>query len=272
MPHLKDLSDQPAVISAIEANMFTFWLNYGRLPGREVYEDARLLRFATGVPFPLFNAVFRAQLSPAEIDTTITATLQSYAARRLPLFWWTGPATRPADLGTVLQKYGLHHAGNTPGMAGALSALPTSLPTLPDFTIHPVEDEAALRQWVTVLTVGNGLPYMLHPAIEELEVSRGIGQTIAPQRYLGVYKGKPVAASALHLDAGVGGLYSVATILEARGHGFGAAVSLQPLLDARALGYSVGVLQASEMGFPVYQRLGFTTFCQLGIYVFAGSR
>jgi hypothetical protein len=33
---------------------------------------------------------------------------------------------------------------------------------------------------------------------------------------------------------------------------------MAPLLDARARGYCVGVLQASEMGYPVYARMGFT--------------
>ncbi len=33
---------------------------------------------------------------------------------------------------------------------------------------------------------------------------------------------------------------------------------MAPLLDARDRGYCVGVLQASEMGYPVYARMGFT--------------
>jgi hypothetical protein len=33
---------------------------------------------------------------------------------------------------------------------------------------------------------------------------------------------------------------------------------MTPLLDARDRGYCVGVLQASEMGYPVYARMGFS--------------
>lgn len=268
---LNNLSDPSAVIHAVEANMFTFWTNYGRVPGREYYEDAALLRFRTGLPFPLLNGVFRAQFAPDEVETGITRTLQHFAAHHQPMFWWTGPATRPADLGTALQAHGLSHGSEVPGMAVDLSALPDSVPTPAGFTIQPVEDATMLKPWVTVLASGNGMPDGFISDLLNLEVSRGIHQPLSTRHYLGIYQGKPVAVSALHLDAGVAGLHAVATIPEARGHGFGAAISLQPMLDARAMGYHIGTLQASNMGFPVYRRLGFTTFCQLSIYVFRGS-
>ena len=60
------------------------------------------------------------------------------------------------------------------------------------------------------------------------------------------------------LVGGIAGVFCVATIEAARRRGIGAAVTLAPLLDARAAGYQIGVLQASEMGYPVYQRIGFT--------------
>lgn len=80
------------------------------------------------------------------------------------------------------------------------------------------------------------------------------------------YNGQPVTASVLYLAAGVAGLQSVATLPQARGKGFGAAISLQPMLDARAEGYRVGTLQASGMGYPVYLRLGFQVFCEFEMY------
>jgi ribosomal protein S18 acetylase RimI-like enzyme len=83
------------------------------------------------------------------------------------------------------------------------------------------------------------------------------------QNYLGTLNSEPVATSCIFLGGGVAGVYSVSTLPVARGRGFGAAMTLQPLLQAREMGYRIGVLQSSEMGFNVYQRLGFRHLCQI---------
>ncbi len=43
-------------------------------------------------------------------------------------------------------------------------------------------------------------------------------------------------------------------------------MTLAPLLEARQLGYRTGVLGSSEMGCPVYRRLGFEERCRIGVY------
>ncbi|MBK6647224.1 MAG: hypothetical protein IPG44_16015 [Anaerolineales bacterium] len=39
--------------------------------------------------------------------------------------------------------------------------------------------------------------------------------------------------------------------------------TLKPLFDAQSMGYRIGVLQSSEMGFDNYKRLGFRHLCQI---------
>jgi predicted acetyltransferase len=73
------------------------------------------------------------------------------------------------------------------------------------------------------------------------------------------------------LQDGVAGIYAVATLPEARRQGLGTALTLAPLGDARAMGYRVGTLQASPMGYSVYRRLGFQQVCEFGVYLWAGD-
>jgi len=83
------------------------------------------------------------------------------------------------------------------------------------------------------------------------------------QNYVGYLNGKPVSTSSLIYGGGAAGIYSVATLPEARGKGIGSAVTLKPLQDACEMGYRIGTLQSSDMGFNVYKKLGFRHLCQI---------
>jgi GNAT superfamily N-acetyltransferase len=69
------------------------------------------------------------------------------------------------------------------------------------------------------------------------------------------------------MAGGVAGIYAVATMPEVRRKGIGGWITLYPLLQARAVGYKVGVLKASEMGESVYRSLGFQDYCRITQYV-----
>ena len=75
-----------------------------------------------------------------------------------------------------------------------------------------------------------------------------------------------MATSASFFAAGVAGVYCVSTIVSARRRGIGAAITLAALREARDLGFTVGVLGSSEMGYPVYRKLGFEEYCRIGLY------
>ena len=84
--------------------------------------------------------------------------------------------------------------------------------------------------------------------------------------YVATVNGEAVATASVFYDAGVANVVNVATLKDWRGKGIGAAVTLQPLLDAREQGYRVGVLQSSGMGYKVYQRMGFQEICRMNHY------
>ncbi len=81
--------------------------------------------------------------------------------------------------------------------------------------------------------------------------------------WVGRVDGRPVATAAACIDDTFVGVYAVATIPEARGRGYGeavtwAATTCRPELSA--------TLQASPMGLPVYERMGYRTVAQFTVW------
>jgi ribosomal protein S18 acetylase RimI-like enzyme len=70
----------------------------------------------------------------------------------------------------------------------------------------------------------------------------------------------PVSTACGFRTGDTGGIYSVATPPEFRGRGFAAAVTGAATNRLFELGVARVVLQASKLGFGVYERLGFTTY------------
>jgi len=78
--------------------------------------------------------------------------------------------------------------------------------------------------------------------------------------YVGYVDETPVATAEATVADGIVGLYNICSLPDFRQRGFGTAMTLQPLLDARAENVTTAILQATELGARVYARLGFESF------------
>jgi ribosomal protein S18 acetylase RimI-like enzyme len=256
---LTDLSPSSLTV-AIKANLYAFFRSFRSSSQAIVHDSSHEFRWNTLIAHPWFNGVLSTQPPAQDIALTVQDTLAYFQSRGVASFtWWLAPHLEPAGWSQHLLPHGFHYDDSTPGMAMALANLPP--PAQHSLTIQRVEDRHTLAEWASTFIQGYAIPDAMTPVFLALIDSLGINLPF--RHYLGFLDDKPVAASTLFLGAGVAGIYNVATLAEARGQGIGSAMTLTPLYEARNMGYRAGVLQSSEIGDRVYQRLGFQKLCQM---------
>jgi len=251
---------------AIEENGAEFLLLLGRAVGSELRDDGRLSWTIGNCPIDYHNAVVRAELSPEDADGEIAASLQRMRAHGVPGSWHVGPSMRPPDLGERLLAHGFEYGSDDIGMAADLSKLPAEAPIPEGFAVERVRDEDGLAAWVEALGSDFGEGPVEAEWVGGAYRELGFGEEGPLRHYLGRLGGEPVATATLYFGAGVAGVYFVFTVEHARRHGIGAEITRAALLEARDLGYRSGVLGSSEIGYPVYRRLGFEEHCRIVLY------
>jgi GNAT superfamily N-acetyltransferase len=261
---MRDNFSDAALAAAIEANGAEFLLAMGRAGGGEERDDGQLRWTIGGSPIDYHNAVVGARLDAGNADAAIAAAIAHMRARGVRGSWHLGPGMTPADLGQRLVDQGFSYAGDDIGMAADLGAIGAG-PIPAGLEISRVGTAEDLGAWVETLGKGFGEGPAEAQWVGEIYGRIGLGDP-AWRHYLGRLGGAPVATATLFLGAGVAGIYFVFTLPEMRNRGIGAAITLAPLLEARELGYRIGVLGASPMGEPVYRRIGFTQYCRIGLF------
>jgi ribosomal protein S18 acetylase RimI-like enzyme len=265
-PTISNLSSDE-LLSSMESNLVAFWSPYGRAKGSAASQDENVYWYYTGIMVSIANGVLYARLDPEDVEAVVRQLQAQIEARDAPVLWWISPLSTPANIGSLLARYGLQAAGEVPGMALDLNELDEDQNQLDDFEIRLVDSIDLQETWARVAGIGTGFPDAAVEAFSSLEASLSNPQYRAQFRYIGYLEGNPVAASAMALDSGVAGIYAVATLPQARRKGIGRLMTVLPLLDARRHGYRTGVLQASSMGFPIYQKIGFRQVCKFDLYL-----
>jgi GNAT superfamily N-acetyltransferase len=264
---LTDFTDTASVRASIREN----WKNYhyflGRAPSVELSIGRYLTWLITDMPDHFLNLVICTELPWEGIGTLIKEALDHFKSLNIKKLCWLAEAGVPArEIKNHLLANGLtFRESYAAEMAIDLASISEDHPLPDGLEIRLVEDDASLRQWIHVASLGFGVPLEM----EEVwfEFFNYAACRIPFQTYLGLLHDEPVGTSQLCLSAGVAGIYHVTCLPEARKRGIGSALTMHPLLAARRIGMRIGILQASAMGYNAYRRLGFQDFGQLSVYL-----
>lgn len=267
MSKILDRLSHPALRTATEIT-YQMATNYiGRIFAARFYHEVGATWFVTN---PIgFNKIVRTSLTIDTPKSIIDKTLRRIAesADDGPMIWDVGPSIHSATLEECLHANGWFKSGEVRSMVLDLHALkaPTKSPT--GLTIELVESEEAFKQHVDAMSVGFDFPEPMARYLSNIDYGRIFLHDPSVYYYVGRVHGNVVAISLVLLCEGIAGIYNIATIPQMRHQGFGTAMTLAALHQALDLGYHIAVLQASEMGAPIYRSIGFQDHFMFESYV-----
>lgn len=266
---LRSLTD-PGLLAAIDANFGEEVGCFGRsLPGAELHVEPEMSWFQLGRNNP--NGILRSSFVDRDADyihNKIKQIINHFQQQGIyDISWCTGPTTIPANLDTYLQTYHFQHRSTTHGLALQIPAEISTPPYPQDLVITEVENAESLRIKNNVERDGFESSMQAGEQYYKTYLYHGFGPGKERRHFIGWLQGKPVAVSGLLFYGGVAGIYGVTTLPAARQQGLGAMMTIHALHEARKAGYPIAVLSSTPMSQGIYQRLGFTEYCQFQIYV-----
>jgi GNAT superfamily N-acetyltransferase len=130
----------------------------------------------------------------------------------------------------------------------------------PELRIVEAVDAATVAAFEGVFIDGYPIPALQPVRAGSLYDARVVGGRL--RLWVGYLGDQPMATAVALVDGAVNGIFSVVTLPEARGRGYGTALTAHAIASCPSL---PAVLGASALGYGLYTRLGFTevAHCEL---------
>jgi GNAT superfamily N-acetyltransferase len=249
------------IVDHIDTNLFELYRHAAARTGRTCHEGQKY-SYVHLAPSPWANTVFGLSLDGLDDAREIARAIVS---GMLPNRVTLGPTSRPAGLASLLLSAGFVTRPQARGMV--LDVKKRRSLCVPDGCelrfLGAAEDRGP---WAAVVAEN------LFEAPREAagpEFARVVSAIEGPRAFAaGLYvEGSPVSTCFAYIDgSGVGGIYFVASEKVHRRKGYGAATVSAALEELAARGVGLCILQATALGEPVYESLGFRGVCDLGRY------
>jgi GNAT superfamily N-acetyltransferase len=244
----------------IEAADKNFIGSYRKLvehsPGAETRDFRGVFAFVTGLPVGIFNGCIVAW--PAA-SADVTAALDWVAERDVPYRLWIHEELTTPLAQTVRERGVEQSAWLVPQMV--LQQPPEPPASAPGVTVRSVSDGRSLDEFRQVSVEDGTSEYVArHLFSDAIAADPDVELVVAS------LDGRAVGTSLAIRTDDVAGVYAVATLADARRRGVGTAATWAAVAAGRVWGCATVVLQASEMGFPMYRAMGFRTVLRYAIF------
>ncbi|MGA2436559.1 MAG: GNAT family N-acetyltransferase, partial [Bryobacteraceae bacterium] len=236
---------------AVEANLRAALAVFARAhPEGETRAYPGVAAACSGFDYSMFNtAVLTAPVErESDLEIRIKIAASYYASRKLPWsLWvcrdWLAKPVR-GRLEDVCYRNFLHLVVEMPALAAVRLAPPVR--ALPELRFRPVADARTRAGFTHLMMAVYAIPSQTCRGIYESE--KTWARNFAG--YVGYLDSEPVTSAAVVSEAGVAGVYAVATLAAHRRKGYGEAAVRHALEQTRiAAGVEATVLESSESGY-----------------------
>ncbi|EKD72122.1 MAG: acetyltransferase [uncultured bacterium] len=251
---------QEKIIKAMEANLNVHMTHFAQYLNQvELIRIPGYTLVSSGLPDDTFNYVletdftwYRPCETEEEIKEKIGEATRYFTDKNLPFSWWVSPYDKPNNLAEILEKVGYQNTENNIAMYLDLDAWQSQSISIPGLEIIRATDGRTLRDFALVLTNDK-------TSFEKYFswVATVLTDDDPIEFFVGYVEGKPVVRGLSCYFAGVVGLHWLSTASNERKKGYARAMQQFRLQRAKKLGYHLAVLQASNEGLPVYQKMGY---------------
>ena len=234
-------------LAAAEANYFEAWRVLVRgAQGGLVEETDDVLFTSVALPAAYFNSAF--VKPPARVADCVDEIVSFYAARKSPFTI----RYREDDEGAAAacEARGLQSGGGTPVMFGDAA----SMAGQEACDVRAV-DEALLSDYRVKMASGFEIPEAALAAI----ITPAALHEDSFVALLGFVGDEPVASAAVVVTGDCAGVYNIGTPPAQRKKGYGEALTRAAIAEGVRRGCTTTTLQASAMGFSIYERMGYRT-------------
>ena len=254
----------------IDENLRTAMRFFGQATGSgEVSPLAGVVAIYSGIDYGVFNiAMLDGPIAPHsnDFDSRLREAAHYFKGRTTRWsFWLCEDLLEPSDRRRArlsLGDFGFQAISHPPGMA--TSNLLPPVVDLPKLDVYPVSNKTLQNAFAEITALSFDIPYDVARAVYAQDSAwRG-----AYQGYVGFINGRPVSIVAIVVAAEAIGVYSLATDPSHRRRGCAEAVMRAAVSDTqRRTGLERIVLQSTDVGYPLYRRMGFRDVTRFSLYL-----
>jgi ribosomal protein S18 acetylase RimI-like enzyme len=255
---------------AIDENLRRAMQFFGRASGSgDVQEVEGGLAIFSGLNYGVFNIGLLTQPVSAregELAARLKELGRFFAPRTLRWSMWLcedmlDPAVRRRER-QIFANFGMRPISEPPGMLARALLPPTRV--LPEIEMRQVENAATRADFCEITSTTFEIPYSIARAVYWREQAWNGDY----QGFVGYVGAQAAATVAIVPGSGSLGVYSLATMPAFRRRGYGEALLRSAAAEmSRRTGFTRVLLQSTDAGHSLYQRMGFRDATRFTVYL-----